>query len=137
MNRRRFLATAAGATTVGIAGCFGDGSTNVAEEDIVVTVDVLADSFEPMTPSIQPGEAAEWSNERDVRAQIVSTGGVGDSWNFNQTVEPGNTTAYLFENAGVYAFHDRTFRRSQMCGAVVVGDLTEDDIPTLPCQGPR
>lgn len=134
MNRRRFLAAAASATTVGIAGCSDGGAPQVDEEDIVVTISVLDGSFDPMIPSIQTGEAVEWSNDRDVRAQIVSTAGVGDSWDYNETIQPGETTAYLFENPGVYAYHDRTLRRSRMCGAVVVGDLTEDDVPTLPCE---
>jgi len=135
MNRRRFLAAAATASTVGLAGCGSEGPPDVDEEDIAETVSVLAESFDPQIVHVEEGEAVRWQNERDERMEIKSSSMEGaESWDYQDRVPAGESTAWLFEDSGVYAYHDRNFTVYEICGAVAVGDTAVEDVPTLICE---
>lgn len=134
MNRRRFLATAASASAVAIAGCGGESREPVDPDDIVETI-AVTDAFEPQEVHVETGEAVEWRNDRENRMELASTDLDGArSWSLGREVGAGETTAYLFENSGVYAYHDKFYSKYNRCGAVAVGDATVEDIPTLFCQ---
>lgn len=134
MNRRRFLAAAATASTVGLAGCGAEGPPEVDEDDIVVTVSVLEDGFDPQVVHVEEGEAVQWRNERSERMEIESSSLEGAAnWDYRDEASAGGTAAFLFEDSGAYVYNDRHFTVGEICGAVTVGDATEEDLPTLPC----
>lgn len=137
MNRRTFLAASSGATIAGLAGCFGDdGLPDVDEEDIVVEISVDNREFDPMKPEIEPGEAVRWNNESDETYLLETNNTYGDTadWDLEYELEPGDSVAYLFEDAGYYAFHEEGQTALRMCGAVAVGE-SADEMPGLMCEG--
>ncbi|WP_207586560.1 hypothetical protein [Halomontanus rarus] len=138
MNRRTFLAASSGATIAGLAGCFGgdDGLPDVDEEDIVVEISVDNREFDPMKPEIEPGEAVRWNNDSD-ESYVLNTNDTYDetaNWDLEYELEPGDSVAFLFEDAGYYAFHEDGQTALRMCGAVAVGEPA-DEMPELMCEG--
>lgn len=143
MKRRTFLAMTGVASTTSLAGCGaiggGGGTPTVAEEDIAVQVTLTeSNDFEPLRVSVDEGEAVEWVNdtggEREVRSNHNAEYSSEWSPELSAVIPSGETHAYVFENSGIYTYHDRERTWETMCGAVAVGDNTEDDIGDLVCE---
>lgn len=139
MNRRTFMASTSGLTVTAVAGCLGDDEQElppVDPEDVAATVDVQRFEFDPVRVSIDVGQAIEWRNVSG-RVRTVTSNSQGNStdWNFTARLEPDETARYLFEEAGVYGFHEQNRTFNTMCGAVGVG-MAEEDVGQLPCELP-
>lgn len=139
MNRRQFLAATGTASITALAGCGGDGGgDDVSEEDIGAEVSMTDDNtFDPYRVSIDAGQAVRWTNETGEERTLRSNTNTDFSaeWDPAMDVElaDGESHTHLFEESGVYTYHDAVRTWSLMCGAVAVGDNSEDDIGDLAC----
>ena len=145
-TRRRFLGIAA-AGSVGLAGCGGDGggddggggespartATPSATRSGTV-VEMRNTSFVPLRASVEPGTTVEWVNEdgfdHDVTAEQFHDTAV--DWDFSEDLAAGESTTHTFEEAGVYEYYCTIHGKGNMCGAVLVGDVSLDQ--SLPCE---
>lgn len=143
MNRRTFLAATAGAGLTTLAGCGGDGDgddggggTDVPEETIGTTVTITEDAVEPLKAEVEAGMAVEWVNESGSNRQLEANTAIdgAESWDFSRELQDGESVAFVFEDDGVYSYHDAIKTRFRMCGAVAVGSSTAEDVGTLPCE---
>lgn len=145
MDRRTFLAVAAGAT-VGVAGCVG-----VAEDDYDVGMSVNA--FEPETYTVSVGDEVVWHNtssrshtvtayesaipddaayfasggfESEAAARAAWDGG-GDDGQFR----PGAEYSHRFEVAGTYEYVCLPHESRGMTGTIVVEEapLVDEEQP--------
>lgn len=140
MNRREFLAAAGMASTAALAGCGGggeEGTDTPAESDIATQVTIQEDdSYNPAVIEVEPGEGVEWvnesGNERRVRANTELDNSV--DWELDLDIPADGSAAHVFEESGVYSYHDDEETWFLMCGAVAVGDASADDVASLPCE---
>lgn len=144
MKRRQFLRAAAASSTIALAGCGGgggdtgpSGSTATPEAEIGVEVTFTEDQvFEPLRVQVATGEAVRWINQtgsdRTLEANTEVDGGA--EWNLNITVPADASAYYVFEEGGIYSYHDQEETWFNACGAVAVGDNSTDDIGTLRCE---
>jgi len=138
MKRRQFLAATGVASVTTLAGCGGgSGTPTVAAEDVAATITVAEDnSFDPPIVNVEPGSAVEWDNqageERQIRANTEPSNSV--EWEFEVDLEDGETGRFVFEDEGVYGYHEAEETWFRMCGAVTVGDFSEEDVGGLPCE---
>ncbi|MFB6353392.1 MAG: plastocyanin/azurin family copper-binding protein [Halobacteriales archaeon] len=99
------------------------------------TVEMVNTTFDPERVAVTPGTTVEWVNRdgygHDVTAAQFHE--VAAEWSFSQSVAGGGSTTYTFEEPGVYEYYCSIHGRSQMCGVVLVGDVSLDR--DLPCEG--
>lgn len=159
-TRREFLAGIAGGSAL-LAGCSGSGSggayggataTETATPSrtstetptatrtatptgSTKTVEMVNTSFEPLRASVEPGTTVKWVN-RDGYAHDVTSATFHEkaaSWDFQKQVPSGGTVSHTFEMSGIYEYYCTIHGKSQMCGVVLVGDVSLDK--KLPCEG--
>jgi plastocyanin len=142
-TRRGFLGIAV-AGSVGLAGCGSDGGGDGGGGDESPTtpsatrsgtvVEMRSTSFDPLRASVEPGTTVEWVNEdgfdHDVTAEQFHD--VAADWDFSEALAAGESTTYTFEEAGVYEYYCTIHGEENMCGAVLVGDVSLDQ--SLPCE---
>lgn len=157
LDRRRFLSiTVAG--SIGLAGCGGNGDdggdgdgesptetestddTTTSSMDGTTTpsagttVKMANTSFDPVRASVDVGTTVEWVNEdgfdHDVTAEQFHDAAV--DWTFSETLSGGETTTFTFDSTGVYEYYCTIHGKGNMCGAVLVGDVSLDQ--SLPCE---
>lgn len=120
-----------------------DGSPVLKPFDLTVsggsptaTVEMRDTEFDPKRLSVAPGTAVEWVN-RDGYAHDVASAQFHDtatSWDYESgELGQGETATYTFEECGVYEYYCTIHGQTQMCGAVLVGDVSLDE--DLPCEG--
>lgn len=142
MKRRKFLAVTGVASITTLAGCggVGGGPGTVNPDDIAAEVTMTEDdAFDPPRVSIDTGEAVEWTNETGDDRTVVSNENTEYSSELPEEMElaisDGESSAFVFEESGIYTYHDQQRTWEVMCGAVAVGDNSEDDIGDLVCEG--
>lgn len=136
MHRRTFVLSSIGITSI-FAGCTGgesnesDGDSDLSQE---ATVEISDGAFDPLHVEIAPGGTVTWENGGDESYRIDSfqfhAGSAG--WDFNKTVEPGESVSHTFQEEGRYDFTDQNHGQFSMCGRVKVGDVEEGE--SLPCE---
>ncbi|MFB6146376.1 MAG: plastocyanin/azurin family copper-binding protein [Halobacteriaceae archaeon] len=101
-----------------------------------VTVEMAASAFDPVRADVAVGTTVVWTN-RDPYGHTVESARFHETaadWAFEtETLGQGDTAAYTFETAGVYEYFCTIHGRDNMCGAVLVGDVSLSK--TLPCEG--
>lgn len=136
MKRRQFLTTtAATASTIAVAGC-GGGSSE-PEGEVTAEVTLTEDqAFDPLRVHVAAGEAVRWINETGEQRTVRSNAKLDNAneWTLDLAIPAGESGAHTFQNGGVYSYHDAQDTHFLMCGAVAVGDASEDDIGSLPCE---
>lgn len=137
MKRRQYIAAVGAASVTFLAGCGDDGgASGEPQGDVGATVSITGDGYDPQVPSIEAGEAVEWVNDTDEEVTVVDSAGTstydGSDWDFSVDIPPGESGSYTFDESGAYGFHDESLTQFNMCGAVIVGDASEDDV-SLPC----
>lgn len=156
MHRRKFLALGASTALVTVAGCGGVGEENNSPETAVdttvgTTVETTHEneepsesasevrmqqiSFDPMRLSVEPGTEVTWTND-DSASHTISSETFHDAatdWSFeSDTIDPGGSVSFTFEESGVYEYVCTVHGESNMCGVVLVGDASLDE--QLPCE---
>lgn len=137
MKRRQFLTTTtATASTIAVAGCGGGGSSEPQGEvtaEVTLTED---EAYDPLRVQVAEGEAVRWINETGEQRTVRANTEVDDSkeWELDLAIEADDSGVHTFQNAGIYSYHDAQDTHFLMCGAVAVGDTSEDDIESLPCE---
>ena len=141
MNRRQFLTATGVASITTLAGCGGGGdggSTPTPEpESISVTVEISDDeTFDPPVVAVRPGESVEWVNTTEEGRRVRANNELDRSteWNMTLELEPGESSAFTFEEEGVYSYHEPAETWFLMCGAVMVGDVDTVQASELPCE---
>lgn len=147
MDRRTFLGAASATSLAALAGCSGsdgdDGSTDFKSEpeDAEIGATVVMEGgreFVDLKVEVAEGEAVEWRNEsgssREIRTNEAVDGAAEWDPILEVDLEDGESAWYTFEESGVYSYHEQTYTRGMMCGAVAVGDSSADDIAELPCE---
>lgn len=138
MKRRQFLAATGVASVSTLAGCGGGGGTpTVAASDVAATITLVEDgSFDPPIVEVEEGAAVEWVNETGSDRSVRSNTELQDSkeWEMELDLEDGESGRFVFEESGVYGYHEAQETWFRMCGAVAVGDASEDDVGNLPCE---
>lgn len=144
MKRRQFLRAAAASSTIAIAGCGGggdegpSGSTEEPEDaEVGAQVTFTEDQeFDPLRVQVETGQSVEWINEtgstRVLEANQEPDGAA--EWNLNIEVPADGSAFYVFEEGGIYSYHDQEETWFNSCGAVAVGDNSTDDITSLRCE---
>lgn len=153
MKRRRFIGTVLASTSAAVvAGCSsngdggdanddggdggtpedGDATTESGDGD---TVAVTGSTFDPLRLSVEPGTEVLWQNE-DAYAHAVVADQFHDKaadWSMNSRIiaNTGQAT-HTFEEAGVYEYYCSIHEASEMCGAILVGDVSLEE--SLPCE---
>jgi plastocyanin len=136
MKRRQFLTTTVTASAIAMAGCGGGGSSEPAGEvtaEVTLTED---EAFDPLRVQVAEGEAVRWNNETGERRTVRANTEADDSneWELDLAIEAGESGTHTFQSSGVYSYHDAQDTHFLMCGAVAVGDTSENDIGSLPCE---
>lgn len=120
-----------------------DGSPLLKPFDVTVaggsepsmrTVEMIDTTFDPERVSVEPGTTVRWVNQ-DSYGHDVTAAKFHDSaadWSFSETLGGGESTTYTFEDAGIYEYYCTIHGESNMCGVVLVGDVTLDQ--DLPCE---
>jgi plastocyanin len=119
-----------------MAGCGGGGSSEPAGEvtaEVTLTED---EAFDPLRVQVAEGEAVRWNNETGERRTVRANTEADDSneWELDLAIEAGESGTHTFQSSGVYSYHDAQDTHFLMCGAVAVGDTSENDIGSLPCE---
>lgn len=147
VDRRKFVCIAA-AGSLPLAGCGGGGDggddgegsptgtetgnqTPTPSADEVVEID---STFEPPRISVDVGTTVMWDNT-DMVAHTVTNAqfhDVAESWSFDEQVSPRGSVRRTFDSAGVYEYYCTIHGEDQMCGAVLVGDVSLE--ASLPCE---
>lgn len=146
MNRRQFIAKAAAAATISIAGCAGGnnggggmetttgGQNQNGGSEADATVTAVNTSFDPVRLEAEPGATVEWVNE-DSFAHDVTSAQFHDkaaSWDIAKDLPAGATVSNTFDSEGIYEYTCKIHGQSTMCGVVLVGDVSLD--ASLPCE---
>lgn len=133
MNRRTFIASTVGTVGIAVAGCLGDSGDQAPSE--VEVVRMLDDEFDPIRLQLPVGAGVRWVNESSSSITLTSSRYSDDaqSWSLSESVAPDQESSTItFSEAGIYHYHDVIKTRDQMCGAIVVGEVS-DEAP-LPCE---
>lgn len=133
MQRRDFLGTAGGLTTVGVVGASGTASGAIAQEDGQSgggTKEIIVGpggdpSFEPDTVTVPPGTTIAWTWESNnhnivVESQPEETGWEGTSGPPSKTYDTGHTYQHAFETVGTYEYFCEPHKQLGMVGTVEV-----------------
>lgn len=136
MKRRQFLATTATASAISLTGCGGGGSSEPQGEvtaEVTLTED---EAFDPLRVHVAEGEAVRWINETGEERSVRSNGEIDNAreWELDLTIPAGESGVHTFQESGAYSYHDAQDTWFKMCGAVAVGDASEDDVESLPCE---
>lgn len=140
MKRRQFLAATGAASITALAGCGGAGGDSTdtpAQSSIAATVTIAEDdSYDPPIVEVEEGESVEWVNETDKERDLRANGEMDNSveWELDLQIPAEGSAAHTFDESGVYSYHDAEETWFLMCGAVAVGDSSEDDVGNLPCE---
>lgn len=151
MKRRRFIGAAlATASTPLVAGCGSgggddDGGGNGGEptENQTTTVAgpedlvrISGSTYDPMRLSVEPGAEVTWRND-DPYSHTITADQFHDKaadWSRDERISSnGGQATHTFEEAGVYEYYCSIHGKSEMCGVVLVGDVSLD--ASLPCEG--
>ena len=110
-------------------------ATATATEAQLPRVELENTAFTPLRKSVTVGETVEWVN-RDALPHNVRSAQFHDSaedWSFEtETFVTDESVTYTFEPAGIYEYYCSVHGQSNMCGAILVGDVDLDD--SLPCK---
>lgn len=143
MDRRAFLATAAGITSATLAGCFARGSLSAEEYDVGMS----SNAFTPDNYTVSVGESVVWGNTNSrahsvtayenaipEEADYFASGGFDseaaarESWTKHEgrdggKILTGQTYSHTFEMPGTYSYfcipHEQV-----MTGVIVVEEST-------------
>ncbi|WP_254537763.1 cupredoxin domain-containing protein [Halomarina litorea] len=134
MKRRTFLATAAGLSTVSLAGCIGS-SLSASQYD----VGMETNAFRPEQYTVEVGDAVVWGNSGSrphtvtafqdglpEGASYFASGGydsqqaADDAWPNGGGIQPGETYEHVFEVAGTYNYYCIPHLRGGMVGSITV-----------------
>lgn len=126
MQRRRFLVVAGTAATAAAAGCLGGGTGSTGGGRVVETTDVsmVGSQFDPRNIHVDAGATVTWTND-DSAAHTVTN--ASENWTFDEEVAGGGSTAFTFEESGVYDVYCRFHGSADLTGMsmkVGVGDAT-------------
>lgn len=163
MDRRKFLRGAAVLTGPLVAGCTGnpggggngDGdmtdtttttptetptptstgttTTTVAQADTVVEMQDI--SFNPVRAEIGAGATVKWTNNDGFDHDVTSAQfhDKAASWDIAKTLGGGESVTHTFDSSGVFEYKCTIHGKSEMCGAILVGDVSLEK--SLPCEG--
>lgn len=136
MRRRTVILSATGITAA-LAGCSG-GSEDEESENLDLpneaTVEIVDGAFDPMTVHVATGGTVTWENTGEEPHEIAwdQFQAGSSSWQFEESLEPGDSVTHTFESEGRYDFIDSQAGRFDMCGRIRVGGADEGD--SLPCE---
>lgn len=138
MDRRRFVRSATGISVGLLTGCVGggDGGPEPTGGGSVTAITIPGTAAKPPTLSVTPGTTVTWYNTDSEGHRIRSTtfSAVGTDWSFDSgTLSPGERVDHTFEKPGAYEYYGVDPGVDQLCGVVLVGEVTYD--ATLPCAG--
>jgi len=139
LARRELLTLTGTALAVGLAGCGGGGGGSAGDStttEAATTVEMANTSFAPLRASVDPGTTVEWVNQDAFGHDVVSATfhDAATAWEFeSDTLGEGGTTGHTFEEEGIYEYYCSIHGQSNMCGVVLVGDVSLD--AQLPCEG--
>lgn len=96
-----------------------------------------SNTFDPVRVSVEPGDTVRWTNTTSgtydshtiVSAQF--TDGAAD-WSMDVDLDGGEQVARTFDEAGIYEYFCDIHGEFQMCGVVLVGDVSLS--ADLPCE---
>jgi plastocyanin len=83
-----------------------------------VEVAMERDTFVPQEITIQAGTTVVWENQDGYRHSVVSGTSDAPTDMFNETVDPGKTFSYTFDEVGTYDYHCEL--TPDMSGTVIV-----------------
>ena len=132
MDRRTFLTATASATLVTVAGC---GGSDTQAPDSAAEIRIVDNSFDPLQTSVDTGREVVWTNAGSTTHTVDSQTfhDVAEVWSIDaDTLDPGDSTSFTFEESGVYEYSCSIHGGSNMCGVVLVGDASLDQ--QLPCE---
>jgi plastocyanin len=99
------------------------------------TVTAEGSTFNPVRVEIDPGMSVKWTNDdaygHDVTAEQFHN--KAKDWTFQNNLPSAGSVSRTFDSEGVYEYYCTIHGRSQMCGAVLVGDVSLGK--DLPCEG--
>lgn len=97
-------------------------------------VEIQDEVFDPVRKEVAPGTTVVWKNVGST-ANIIDSiqfHDVADEWQFRtQTLQPGDSAVYAFEQEGIYEYYCGLHGKSA-CGVVLVGDVSLS--VSLPCE---
>ncbi|MCU4800043.1 plastocyanin/azurin family copper-binding protein [Halobacteria archaeon HArc-gm2] len=138
MKRRQFLTTTTvAASTIAVAGCGGGSGSSEPQGEVTAEVTLTeGEAFDPLRVHVAEGEAVRWINETGEQRTVRANTEVDNSneWELDLAIAAGESGAHTFQSSGVYSYHDAQDTHFLMCGAVAVGDTSEDDVGSLPCE---
>jgi plastocyanin len=111
------------------------GATTTATDDGgMATVTLENSAFDPKRLSIDPGTTVEWINEDGYGHDVTSAQftDAATAWDYQESLSGGDSVTRTFEESGVYEYYCTIHGRSNMCGVVLVGDVSHD--ADLPCE---
>lgn len=100
-----------------------------SDEEADSTVDIEEGVFVPVRTNIEPGDTVVWRNNDTQVHRVLSISGLDFG---SGRLEPGESYSHTFNDEETVIYIDPIVGRSEMCGAVIVGD-SEEDI-ALPCE---
>ena len=100
-----------------------------------LTVTLASSAFDPVEARVAVGGTVEWVNEDGYGHDVTSAqySDSAESWDYSESLSGGESVSRTFDSAGVYEYYCTIHGESNMCGVVVVGDVSYDG--SLPCQG--
>jgi plastocyanin len=110
-----------------------DSGTPTEEPPSELTVELTSSSFDPLQARVAVGGTVEWVNE-DSYGHDVTSAQYSDSavdWDYSESLGGGESVSRTFDSAGVYEYYCTIHGEGNMCGVVVVGDVSYDG--SLPC----
>lgn len=130
-HRRAFLRSAVAGGLVLVAGCAGSGGDEPAAESAAVeettSVSMTSSQFEPRNVHVESGATLTWQNDASTDHTVTSA---SENWAHDAAVPAGETTAYSFEEAGVYEAYCSYHGSADLSGMsmkIAVGDVTIDE----------
>ncbi|WP_317175774.1 hypothetical protein [Halomontanus rarus] len=132
MQRRTLLSAVSSGAIMYSAGCLGGGEDGISEDAEVI--EVHDDGFEPIRLEVEPGTTVGWehhlSGGRDMELRSTTFDDAATEWELSERTD--SFVEHTFEEEGVYHFYENIITKWAGCGAVIVGDVEQDE--PLPCE---
>lgn len=87
---------------VPLVGCAEDGAAPEDGEDETVQVAALDNEFDPASVSLSLNGMVEWTNQGDAAHTVEIEHEDGEMMLHSEEIQPGDTTSFVFEEAGTY-----------------------------------